>query len=79
MSAYNRSMLFFYRAPRRFAFGWSRFGSFLAAGRDVGPIDRLDFLGSWVSGGGASDLGFDPLLTIVTQFLFLSIHLAIFS
>ena len=24
---------------RRFAFGWSRFGSFSAAGRDVGPVD----------------------------------------
>jgi hypothetical protein len=28
----------------RFAFGWSRFGSFSAAGRDVGPVDPF-----WVS------------------------------
>ena len=27
------------RGLRRFAFGWSRFGAFSAAGREVGPVD----------------------------------------
>ena len=27
----------------RCAFGWSRFGSFSAAGRDVGPVDPFGF------------------------------------
>jgi hypothetical protein len=29
----------------RFAFGWSRFGSVWAAGRDIGPVDPFGF--SW--------------------------------
>jgi hypothetical protein len=36
------------RGLARFAFGWIRFGSVPATSRDLGPVDRLGFLGSWL-------------------------------